>query len=182
MKSKMFYWLLVGCLITVGAGAAVGVVLSGLIEGEISVTVSQAIQVERPTVTKTDGTAWPHPYFTSVSDDKTKFTAAVEVYCGEEFMVNLPIRNQGDSELVAEFTLSHNPKDEDGKITIDVDGSGVIDDVVRISSDTWKFTVDSNAADGTPPTFDGVKITVALGNKVEPGFYHLEGQLQVVEY
>lgn len=180
MKGKMFYWLLIGCLIAVGAGAGVGVVLSGMIMGDIAVTVGQAIQVERPTVTKTNGTAWSHPYFTSVSDDKTKFTAAVEAYTGEEFLVSLPIRNLGDSDLVAEFTLAVEPVDP--KVTIDVKGSGVINDVVRISSMTWKFTLDAIANNGTPPTFDGLKITVALGSSATPGFYKLAGQIKLVEY
>jgi len=183
MGRKLFIWLLVLTVVLAGAGAAAGVVLSELIVGEVTVTVEQALQIEKPTVTKTTGAAWPNPYFTSVSADRTKFTAAVEAYTGDAFLVSLPIRNLGDSDLVTEFTLTVEPAG--APITIGIVGSGDINDVVRISATVWKFTVDAIADNGNPltdPNFDGVKITVTLDKAAPPGFYKLAGQIKVVEY
>jgi hypothetical protein len=179
-------YLVIACIVTVGAGAAVGTVLTGLIEGDISVSVSQSILVERPTVTDTSGNAWAHRSFTSVSDDKTKFTASAEAYAKETFVINLPVSNLSKSNLNVKLSFLSIPSG----VTVDVQGNGVISsaNIVRVDANTWKFVVPGGASDGTPPppstnvNWDGIKIQIALASNVAPGFYELDGQISVTEY
>ncbi len=63
MRTKLIY-LIIACIAAVGAGAAVGTVLQGVIQSDISVTVSQALSAEEPTVTNEAGNIWPHRHFT----------------------------------------------------------------------------------------------------------------------
>ncbi len=183
-------WILIGALVATGAGAAAGTILSGYIQGEVNVAVSQPLQVERPDVTGIPtGRAW----FGAVSDEGTEFSAAVQLYQGEDAVIEVPIINRAEVDHVVEIIVTApvlpvpsggNPSDY--SINLNVRGSGAINDVVQVGPYKWKCTVDSEAGGrsnpSTPPAFDGLKITVALGDMVPPGFYEISGQIQVVAY
>ena len=177
--AKFPLWFLIMLIVMSGVGAAVGVVLQEKITAEIPITVGQALMVGKPEVCTPCGLPWPHRWFSSVSDDRTAFSAAVEAFQGEEFWIRVPLENRGMQDLVIELYLENSNSEGDG-ITLDCDGEGVIDDVVRIAEDAWKFTLDGGAwgAGGG----DYLMIKVALGDYIEPGFYKLEGYLEPVEY
>ncbi len=181
MRKKLIY-ILIASIAAVGAGAAVGTVLSGIIKGDISVSVSQAIRIEQPSVTNTDGTPWPHRWLGSVSDDRSNFTATAEAYPKETFQINVSISNLSTNALYVQLTLSNIASG----ITVAVDGSGSLKmptgSVVQTGSNTWKFTLPAGAADGTPPAFDGIKIKVSLASSLSPGYYLLQGEIKAVEY
>ncbi len=187
---KLQTWILILALVASAAGAAAGTVLSGYVTGKVNVAVSQPLQVESANVTKVDGTPWGRTWFGAVSDAGTEFSAAVTLYQGESAMIKVPIINRADVDHVAEITVTAPvlPVPPGGdpsaySITLAVNGSGKLsNDLVRVGPYKWKCTVD-NGSNGTGSSpFDGIKITIALGAMVPPGYYEISGQIQVVAY
>jgi len=172
--------LLVFCAVAVGAGAAAGSVIgTGTVQGEIPVTVSQALVAERPE-------AWDFPhdrrFFSSISDDDTKFSFALEMFRSEELSVLVPIVNRSANDTVAEFsiTVPDIPSLIGGVpgLTMEVEGSGEIDDVVRISPDSWNFTA-PHSTNGTP---DGLRITVKVALTSMAGYFEIAGRVRSTEF
>jgi hypothetical protein len=186
IKKHFKIFILIFTLMAAGAGAAAGTVLAGTVDGEVNVSVSQPLQVESPSIPGLPaGRAW----FGAASDDGTQFSAAAQLYQGESATIEVPIVNQAAVNHVVEITViapiltvptGGNPADY--SINLDVDGSGSITDVVRVGPYTWKCTTpaESQGRESTP--FDGIELTVALGDMVPPGYYELTGQMQVVPY
>ncbi len=182
--------IIVFSLVAIGAGAAAGTVLSGYVEGEVNVSVSQPLQVQKPEIPGLPaGRAW----FGAASDDGTQFSAAAQLFQGESATIDVPVINQAEVDHVVEITITApilsvptggNPADY--SINLEVDGSGSIPsgvtDVVRVGPYKWKCTVPAEAQGRGSSPFDGIKITVALGDMVPPGYYELTGQMQVVPY
>jgi hypothetical protein len=189
-KKNLRLLVIIFSLVAVGAGAAAGTVLSGYVEGEVNVSVSQPLQVGKPEIPGLpSGRAW----FGAASDDGTQFSAAAQLYQGESATIDVPISNLAEVDHVVEITIvapilsvptGGNPADY--SINLEVDGSGSapggITDVVRIGPYKWKCTVPAEAQGRSVSPFDGIKITVALGDMVPPGYYELTGQMQVVPY
>ena len=186
---KLRTWIIVAAMIASTAGAAAGTVLSGYVEGEVKVAVSQPLQVEAPSF---DGIPGDRARFSAVSDEGTEFSAGVQLYQGESVIIEVPIVNLADVDHVVEIlltapilTIPPGGTPSDYSINLDVDGSGDIDDVVQVGPYKWKCTMDAvcNGTGSTPPDpFDGIKITLALGDMVPPGFYGISGFMQVVPY
>lgn len=183
---KLQGWIIIFALVATGMGAAAGIVLSGNIVGNVNVAVSQPLQVEKPTVSGIpSGRAW----FGAVSDTGTEFSAAVQLYQGESVTIKVPVRNNAEVDHVAEIIVTApvlpvppGGHASDYQITLDVTGSGVIDDVVRVGPYKWKCTVDATSQGTDNPPVDGIKITIALGDMVPPGYYEISGQIQIVSY
>lgn len=176
MGRKVPTWALILSTVIAGAGAATGIILADDIPGAVVVSVSQAILVEKPIVTGDYDQR-----FSSVSDDGTMFTAGVEANNGDSFAVNVPVRNEANGDIVVEMTVFTGTNTA-GVITVDLDGSGLIDDVVRFDNWTWKFTADADAnGDDDSPVVDGVCIKVAIADDADPGFYHIQGTLRPVK-
>ena len=183
IKMKIPRWLLIFALVASGAGAAAGTVLSGEITGEVNVSVSQPLSVERPTVTNIPG---GRRWFSAANDDGTKFSAATELYQGESAVIEVPITNTAEVDHVVDITVTPPtfsvPSDADPSdysITLEVNGSGVIDDAVRVGATKWKCTIDADSQGTDTSPFDGIKITVALGDMVPPGYYEISGGIQI---
>ncbi len=186
LKKNVKILIIVLSLIAVGAGAAAGTVLSGYVEGEVNVAVSQPLMVENPSIPGLPtGRAW----FGAASDEGTQFSAAAQLYQGESATIEVPIINKAEVDHVVEITVvapvlsvppGGNPADY--SINLEVEGSGAITDVVRIGPYKWKCTAPSVSQGTASLPFDGIEITVALGDMVPPGYYELTGQIQVVPY
>ncbi len=179
-------WILISALIASAAGAAAGTVLSGYIEGDVNIAVSQPLQLESPNVV---GIPPERAWFGAVSDEGTEFSAAVELYQGEDATIEMPIRNMAEVDHIVEIIVTppilsvpEGGDPSDYSINLDIDGSGVIDDVVRVGPYKWKCTVDSSSQGTGVSPFDGIEITVALGDMVPPGYYEISGYIQVVAY
>ncbi len=172
---KIPTWTLLVALAITGAGAATGIVFADEVPGGVTVTVSQAILVEKPVVTGDFDNS-----FTSVSDDGATFSAGVEVNNGDTFGVIVPVRNEANGDIVVEMTLvtSANAAEH---LTLDLAGVGLIDDDVRFDNWTWKFTADADSngmADN--PVIDGVCIMISVADDAPPDFYHISGTLRPV--
>jgi hypothetical protein len=186
LKKNVKVLIIVLSLIAVGAGAAAGTVLSGQIDGEVNVAVSQPLMVENPSIPGLpSGRAW----FGAASDEGTQFSAAAQLYQGESAVIEVPIINKAEVDHVVEITITApvlsvpsgaNPADY--SINLEVEGSGDITDVVRIGPYKWKCTAPATSQGTGSSPFDGIEITVALGDMVPPGYYELTGQMQIVPY
>jgi len=171
--------LIILILMTSGAGAAVGTLLMGEITADVHVTVSQALVVAKPVVTHPSGGSWGKPWFSSVKDDRTSFSVAVEVAQGDIFTILVPLVNRGEQDIVVEMTVTPTTTpSQEAIIKFKAEGSGVIDDVVQVSYYKWKFTLDGAAAGGS----DGVKIQATIDPTAPPGFYEFSGTLTPVPY
>lgn len=186
-------WIFILALIASGAGAAAGTVLSGYVQGEVRVAVGQPLQVEKPSVSGIpSGRAW----FGAVSDRSTEFSAAAALYQGEDAIIEVPIVNRADVDHIIEITVTapdlpvpQGASPGDYSISLEVDGSGIVNDVVRIGPNRWKGTLDYDAGGRSNPSprvapnpFDGLKITLALGDLLPPGYYEVSGEVHVIAY
>ncbi len=186
IKKNMRMFVLIFSLIAAGAGAAAGTVLAGTVDGEVNVSVSQPLQVESPSIPGLPlGRAW----FGAASDEGTQFSAAAQLYQGESATIEVPIINQAEVDHVVEITViapiltvptGENPADY--SINLEVEGSGFITDVVSVGPYKWKCTTPAASQGRGSAPFDGIELTVALGDMVPPGYYELTGQMQVVPY
>jgi len=186
LKKNVKILIIVFSLIAVGAGAAAGTVLSGQIEGEVNVAVSQPLMVESPSIPGLpSGRAW----FGAASNEGTQFSAAAQLYQGESAVIEVPIINKAEVDHVVEITITapvlsvpSGANAADYSINLEVEGSGDIIDVVRIGPYKWKCTTPATSQGTASSPFDGIEITVALGDMVPPGYYELTGMMQVVPY
>lgn len=174
---KIPTWALLAALAIAGAGAATGMVFADELQGTTVVTISQAILVEKPVVTGDFDKR-----FTSTSDDFTSFSAGVEANNGDTFTVIVPVRNEANGDIVVIMTLITSANAAT-YLTVDLDGSGLIDDVVRFDNWTWKFTADADAnGDDDNPVIDGVAIVIAVADDAPTGFYHIGGTLKPTNF
>ncbi len=173
---KVPTWTLLIALAIAGAGAATGIVFADEIPGGVTVTVSQAILVDKPVVMGDFDES-----HTAVSDDSTRFEAGVEVNNGDTFTVIIPVRNEANGDIVVEMDIIYSPNVA-AYLTFDLDGSGLIDDVVRFSNWTWKFTADADANGlDDNPVIDGICMVIAVADNAPTGFYNIEGVLHPAE-
>jgi hypothetical protein len=175
--------LVVTAAVAVGGGAAAGVVMTGDIKASIPLTVSQALISEKPQ---------PHNFppgrnfFSSVSDDHTKFSMALEMFRGETLSVIVPIVNRSSGDAVAEFTvtLPDIPSLIEGMpgLTMEASGSGIVDDVVKISPDSWTFTADAAAQGLASTPADGLLLKFTVSPTAMAGFFEITGRVRVLEF
>jgi hypothetical protein len=157
--------------------------MRGDVDAKIPVTVSQALVAEKPVPV-----AFPpdRKFFGSVSDDQTKFSIALEMFRGDTLTVLVPVVNRSTGETVADFSIvmPEVPTLIEGMqgLTVEVAGSGVIDDVVVVSDDSWTFTVPS-AADGLSASpDDGLLLTVSVSQTAMSGQYVITGRVRTIEF
>lgn len=170
-------------VLAVGAGAAAGTVLQGDIQGAVPISVSQALVVDKPQ---------PHnfppdrSFFGSTSDDHTKFAIALEMHRGESLTALVPIINRSSGAAVAEFSVivPNVPSMVEGVpgLSLQVGGTGVIDDVVRVTPDTWTFTVEAgvNGAASSPP--DGILLIFTVAPTAMSGYFEITGRIKTSEF
>ncbi len=176
--------MLIGvAVLAIGGGAAAGAAMRGDVDAKIPVTVSQALVAEKPVPV-----AFPpdRKFFGSVSDDQTKFSIALEMFRGDTLTVLVPVVNRSTGETVADFSIvmPEVPTLIEGMqgLTVEVAGSGVIDDVVVVSDDSWTFTVPS-AADGLSASpDDGLLLTVSVSQTAMSGQYVITGRVRTIEF
>lgn len=192
-------WLLLAAVVLVSSGAAIGVVLSGTVTGEIPVTVSQALLVANPVnagVTLTEGRKVPQNvidgcggdpvshtvsipaakrFIGVVGDDHTSFQASAEVSTGDCFTINLPLKNASNLGLVGSITLSV----PDGITAEVVSAASHITTVARTSANTWGFILAKGAL--YDPANDCLLVVLAVDDRAVPGFYTVTGTLRQVQ-
>ena len=164
--NKMFRYLLIGCVATVGAGAAVGTVLDGLVAGDVRVTVSQALLIGRPDFIPddenwADSVDWvqgvdrqtlpghhsqPDRYIATVSDDQTRFQASVEIDSGDIFLIALPLKNASDQDAVVNMKLVYPELGdcEDGGCCDEDWGAGTTGEYAPCDFGDWQYLMDTD--------------------------------------
>ena len=175
MKVKIFgkrlpIWLLVLALIGAGAGAATGTVLAGKVSGKMPVTASQAVLVSGVDFSSLPGGT---PHIATVADDGTGFTAGVELHNGDEYKVEIALKNLSESALYVKLTLWGVPCG----ITVSADDTDDASSICRVGRYTWMFKLN--------PTTDSSKdvvLTIALADNMKPGFYEIKGKIEPVNY
>ena len=202
-------WLIAILLIASGAGAAVGTVLQGNVVGEMPVAVSQALLVGTPvgaggadagvdisgnvdgaqsTAAEIANLTLADRFIGVVSDSGTAFQAAAEIDQGDIYAFWLPLNNASDEDLTAELTLNF-PECAEVEVLRGLEGSGSdanIGGVVRTSFNTWKVTVDADAAGAEAgaidPNEDSILIMVQIDDNCAPGYYSLSGEIHQISF
>ena len=175
--------LVLFAVVAVGAGAAVGTAMQGEIGAEIPITVRSALIVQPPEATSNFPSN--RTIFSSVSDDQGRFSIALETFRGESLTVLVPVVNLGSGQVVGEFsvTMPDIPsliKDQPG-LSLQVTGSGIIDDMVQTSSGSWVFTADpALAGTGATGNPDGLLITFKVSTTATSGFFEINGKIRSV--
>ena len=165
-------WLVGSALVVAAAGAAVGTVLVGDVQGELPTTVSQALIAGEPVAGgDSDGS------FVSVTDDGTGFIAANEMNTGDMWTVTLPLANESDNDMDVLVTV-----DVPHGLTIDVNdadaGDTDVENVIRTGLNTWLFDLHDDA-DGS--STDTIEIEIAHTDDAPPGFYQVHTRLQQID-
>jgi len=149
----------------------------------VPISVSQALVVDKP---QPHGFPPDRAFFGSTTDDHTKFSIALEMFRGESLTVLVPIVNRSSGGAVAEFSVivPNVPSMVEGVpgLTLRLDGSGVIDDVVRVTPDTWTFTADAgtNGLGSSPP--DGILLTFTVAPTAMSGYFEITGRIKTAEF
>jgi hypothetical protein len=137
---KLRTGVLVFVLVAVGMGAAAPS-LSGLVQGEFQLGVSQAIIVGEPII-KTPVDSW----FSSVADDHTGFTAAAQVNTGDYYVFTVPIGNSSENDLIGELTLQ---VPSGLGVGVQEKAGSYVRNVTSAGPLKWRFHVKSQATLGT---------------------------------
>ncbi len=174
-KKAIPAWLLVMALTMAGAGAAVGTVLAPKITGEIPVTVSQALLIDKNGSIYIGGLPSGAPKIATVDDSGAAFTAAFEACNGDLVTIEIPLVNNANQNLYGKLTLWGIPKG----VTVDVDPTGEINNAVRIGRYEWLFDASSGLGSNTNAD---LQITIALADNMKPGFYQIHGKIEPVNY
>ena len=175
--------LVVLAVLAIGGGAAAGTAMRGELDAKIPLSVSQALVTEKRLPISF---ATSTPFFSSVSDDQTKFSVALEMFRGDSLTVLVPIINRSTDEAVAEFSiiLPDVPTLIEGLpgLTVEATGSGVIDDVLQVSPDSWAFTADAVADGVSASPDDGLLVTVKVAQTAMSGFCEIAGLIRAMEF
>lgn len=173
-------------VLAVGAGAAAGSAMSsgsGMVEGSTTASVGQALMAGKaiPVNLPSD-----RRFFSSVADDGTKFSVALELIRGETVSVIVPITNRSKGDTVADFAvvMPQVPSLNEGVpgLSLQTNGSGVINDVVSLGPNHWTFTVKGGAAGGQANPVDGLKLTFNVSPTAMAGYFNVTGSIRTEEY
>lgn len=195
-------WILVAGLVVASAGAAVGTVLSGQVQGEMPVAVSQALLSGAPqnaVVTLVEDSLVPQNvvdgcggtfaagvtippadrFIGVVSDDHTGFQAAAEIDTGDCMTINVPLKNASNQPLVGTVTLNI-PAGLTAEVVHKTVGGDSITAISRTGANTWKFNLASDALYRADK--DCLLIVIASADDMAPGFYNITGTLRQIAY
>ena len=154
-------WILGVIIITATAGAAAGTVLAGNVQGQIPTTVGQSLVLQA---------VGGEVGFGAVSDNGTSFTAANEIRIGEDYDIDLDVKNESDEAIFASLVL-----DIPAGLTVDVNEvASEISGLTRTDIGTWVMKITAVAAGDASSRFT---ITVAHADDAPPGFYQIAGSL-----
>jgi hypothetical protein len=153
-----------------GAGAATGTALTGSIGGTAVTGVDQAIVLDDDTAVTITGA---NNSVTTVSDDGTRFRAASQVTQGEQYELELLLRNRADVNLAGELLLA-----VDDPLQISATG-GEFAQIQRVSENRFSLAVSrlANGTSGGTNVPDTVTLTVAVPADSDPGFYEMKGKI-----
>jgi hypothetical protein len=152
-----------------GVGATAGTALTGAIDGTAVTGVDQALVLDDDTAVNVNGA---NDSVTTVSADGTRFRAASQVTQGEQYEVELLLRNRADVNLAGELLLA-----VDEPLQISATG-GEFAQIQRVAKNRFSLAVSrlANGTDGdTAP--DTVTLTIAVPNGADPGFYEITGTI-----
>jgi len=215
--------LIVTLLVMLGAGAAVGPVLAPKLLARTAVTATQALQIVPHTVEVTAITcgannssdacqaAYPGTLggnarvYTSVSDDRTKFTAAVDLLPTSSYLrLHIGVINTANNQVLARLKLNvpdgfdyfvspyYYVVGEANFPAPNTDPTGQLDRVkaiynlTRLDVNTWEIklmpsargTLNPHAISFSPGDIYDIHIDFALRNGTPPGFYVIQGSLE----
>lgn len=154
-------------VVVAAAGAAVGPVLNGNLNGEVGLTVEQSVVLgEGSTITDHLG----DNSLVVTNDEGTSFTAAIEMHVGDEnWSLNLDVDNLSDA--TANALLQFNIP---AGVDVEVEPSGSIDEA-QMDRNTWLVEVPSGTANGE------LEITIETRDNFRPGFTSLAGRIIQIE-
>jgi hypothetical protein len=170
-------------VLAVGAGAATGVTLRGDILAEIPITVNQALISQKPIL---DETPANRRFFSSTTDDQTRFNIVMDVYRGEVVEVTVPIVNRSTGSMVSVFSvvIPDVPSAVEGVpgLTLDVRGSGRVTDVAKVAPGEWTYTAIAGM-DGVdnPGEPDGLTLIIKVAPTAMTGHFEITGRIRIVE-
>ena len=92
------------------AGGAVGPILAGAIGGTATLTVEQAVVIDKEQFDNQDFTGSLPDKLIAVNDDGTSFTAAVEHHVGSVMVMDVPLLNLSNEDANAIITVDTDPQ------------------------------------------------------------------------
>ncbi len=170
-------------VLAVGAGAATGVTLRGDIQANIPITVNQALVAQKPIL---DESPANRRFFSSTTDDQTKFNIVMDVYRGETVEVTVPIVNRSTGSMVSVFSvvMPDVPSAVEGApgLTLAVKGSGKIVDVAKVTPNEWTYTALAGLEGmDNPGEPDGLTLVIKIAPTAMTGHFEITGRIRVVE-
>lgn len=168
-QTLMLVLVLFGIL--AGAGASAGTVLSGTVNANMATAVDSAVIVptERFNATNVSNQG----SVVTVSDDGSRFFVGTEVFQGEEYTIDLPVENRGQTDLAIVLELNQVTGESELEISVQPDETSDIDAVVTSNGGQFVFIL---KADST----ETLEITVSVPDDSSESFNRVEGTIKPV--
>ena len=152
------------------AGQAVGPVLTGSVTGSVGLTVEQAITMDTDRGVNGLNVSGADDSVSTVNDEGTEFTVAVELNVGQRILIDGFVRNDSgaDGAVMLELNVP-------AGIDVELDELGDDMGEAQLTRSSWLLLVDDVA--GTVDDDDGFRLTVEPKDDLKPGFYTITGRL-----
>ncbi|MBI4311054.1 MAG: hypothetical protein HY681_04655 [Chloroflexi bacterium] len=150
-----------GMVVLAARGQAVGPVLSSSITGTSGVTAQQGLVLDQSSYISNHGGS--NDAILTMNDEGTSFTAAVEIYVGESYTMNLAVRNLSSAKANAIMEMNA-PRG------MDVADGGAS---VQMGAYTWLFSVNAGGV-------TNLNLTMSPKDDLKPGFYAISGRISQI--
>ena len=117
---------------------------------------------------------------------QTKFNIVMDVYRGETVEVTVPIVNRSTGSMVSVFSvvMPDVPSAVEGVpgLTLDVKGSGRVNDVAKVTPSNWTYTaLGGLAGTDNPGEPDGLTLVIKVAPTAMTGHFEITGNIRIVE-
>lgn len=172
MPKTGLLWLLAAIMVVTAAGASTGLLIKQQVAATVKVDTGSAVRPEKPTAS---GLPAGTPFFGSVNEQGTVFSAAVGLAQRQRYFAQVPLRSLSNSTVVIEIELTSVV----GGFVLHAGGSGNVHEVMRTGDKTWKVTVPPSARGAGSTPFDGVSFEIIGLGTPETDAY-IEGTLHFI--
>lgn len=159
--------VIVVLLVISGLGATAGAATTGVIEGESTTDVNQALLVDE----SSSGFSGASGVF-QVGDGRSSFVTGASVNQGDTYTIEVALDNEADSDISARLVID-NPR----PLHVDASSSSGDIDVQRLGANEFILEVAGN----TGSAGDVIELTVTAPNNVNPGFYTFETTIAPID-
>jgi hypothetical protein len=158
--------VIVVLLVISGLGATAGAATTGVIEGESTTDVNQALLVNE----SSSGFSGANGGVFQVGDGNSSFVTGASVNQGDTYTIEVALDNAADSDISARLVI-----DNPTPLHVDAGSPGDDIEVQRVGANEFILEVADNTGN------EDIDLTVTAPNNVNPGFYTFETTIAPID-